>query len=111
MLLAYFNPRHRILHIPAMLSVILFDLAMPVFLVTHRHWWHRLIDQEDIFSFGVWMHFGLLITLYTLEIAQLYSAKKILQGDPAARAIHHSQGRALLMVRALVIVTGGGMAE
>ena len=94
-----------------MLAAILFDLAMPIFLVTHRNWWHRLIDQEDIFSFGVWMHFGLLITMYALEAAQVYSANKILQGDPSARAIHHSQGRALLMVRALVIATGGGMAE
>ena len=94
-----------------MLATILFDLAMPIYLVNHRHWWHRLIDQEDIFSFGVWMHFGLLITMYALEAAQMYSGNKLWHGDPAARTVHHAQGRALLMVRALVIATGGGMAE
>lgn len=111
MLIAYFKHRHRFFHIPVMLATITFDLAMPLYLVTHRNWWHRLVDQEDIFSFGVWMHFGLLITMYALEAAQIYSARKILTGDAAARTTHHAQARALLMVRALVIATGGGMAE
>jgi hypothetical protein len=111
MLAAYFMPKTRSFHIPVMGATIIFDIAMPVYLVTHRNWWHRLIEQNDIFSFLVWMHFGLLITMYALEAAQIASALQILKGVPAARLAHHSQGRALLVARALVIVTGGVMAE
>ena len=111
MLAAYFLPKRRAFHMPAMGATIIFDVAMPFFLVTHRNWWHRLIEQNDIFSFLVWMHFGLLITMYALEAAQIATARQILKGVPSARAAHHSQGRALLMARGLVIVTGGFLAE
>ena len=111
MLAAYFMPRRRAFHMPVMGATVLFDVAMPFFLATHRNWWHRLIEQNDIFSFLVWMHFGLLITLYALEAAQVATARQILKGVPSARAAHHSQGRALLMARALVIITGGFLAE
>ncbi len=111
MLAAYFLPKRRAFHMPAMGAAILFDVAMPFFLVTHRNWWHRLIEQNDIFSFLVWMHFGLLITMYALEAAQVATARQILKGVPNARVTHHSQGRALLMARGLVIVTGGFLAE
>jgi hypothetical protein len=106
MLAAYFLPRHRFFHIPAMVSVILFDVGMPFYLYTHRNWWHRLIEQQDIVSFLVWMHFGLLITMYSLYVAQIYAAGKLLKGDPDARAVHRSQGQAILVARGLVIVTG-----
>jgi hypothetical protein len=111
MLAAYFLPKHRAFHMPVMGATIIFDVAMPFFLATHRNWWHRLIEQNDIFSFLVWMHFGLLITMYALEAAQMASALQILKGVPTARSAHHSQGRALLVARALVIMTGGIMAE
>lgn len=106
MLAAYFLPRRRLLHIPAMVSVILFDVGMPFYLYTHRNWWHRLIEQQDILSFLVWMHFGLIITMYSLYVAQIYTARKLLKGDPDARGVHHSQGKAILVARGLVIVTG-----
>jgi len=106
MLAAYFLPRHRFFHIPGMVSVILFDVGMPFYLYTHRNWWHRLIEQQDIVSFGVWMHFGLLVTMYSLYAAQIYTAARLLKGDPDARSAHHSQGKAILAVRGLVIVTG-----
>jgi hypothetical protein len=111
MLAAYFLPRHRYFHMPVMASVIVFDVGMPFFLVSHRDWWHRLVVQEDIFSFLVWMHFGLLITLYALEAAQAWSAWRLLKGMNEARTAHHGQGKALLMVRALVIITGGILAN
>jgi hypothetical protein len=70
-----------------------------------------LIEQQDLFSFLVWMHFGLLVTLYGLEAAQVYSATKLLRGDGEARRDHHNQGKALLAVRGLVIVTGAILAN
>jgi hypothetical protein len=106
MLAAYFLPRHRFFHIPAMVSVILFDVGMPFYLYTHRNWWHRLIEQQDITSFLVWMHFGLIITLYALYAAQIHTARKMLKGDRDARRDHHAQGKAVLVARGLVILTG-----
>ncbi len=111
MLAAYFLARYRFFHIPAMISIMLFDLGMPIYLYTHRRWWHRLIEQQDILSFLVWMHFGLIITMYVLDVAQILTARKLLRGDIDARAEHHSQGKALLVVRALVIVTGSILAD
>ncbi len=111
MLAAFYLPRRRYFHIAVIAACLLFDIAMPVYLYTHRHWYHRLVEQNDIFSFLVWMHFGLLITMYALEAAQIATARQILKGAPDARATHHSQGRALLMARGLVIVTGGFLAE
>jgi hypothetical protein len=111
MLGAYFLPRRRWFHIPAMSSIILFDLGMPFYLYSHRNWWHRLVEQGDMFSFLVWMHFGLLITMYVLYAAQIHTAAKIFKGDGGARAMHHAQGKALLTVRGLVILTGAILAE
>jgi hypothetical protein len=109
MLLAYRFHRLRWFHVPVMLGIILLDLAMPFFLYTHRDWYRRMIVEEDITSFLAWMHFGLLVALYALEWAQVYTALKILKRGEA-RAQHRGQGRALLLVRGLVIVTGGILA-
>jgi hypothetical protein len=111
MLAAYLWHRWRWFHVPAMLAIIAFDLGMPVYLYLHRHWWHRLIEQQQLFSFLIWMHFGLLITMYVLYAMQIMTARKILKGDIAARVEHHGQGKALLLVRGLVIVTGAILAN
>ncbi len=111
MLAAYFRPRQRYFHIPVMIATMVFDVALPIFLYLHRNWWHRLIEQQDIFSSLVWMHFILLITMYALDGAQINSARKVLKGDFTARDDHHSQGRALLIVRALVILSGAILAN
>jgi len=111
MLAAYFLHRQRWLHVPAMVAVIVFDVGMPIYLYTHRDWYHRLIEQGDLTSFGVWMHLGLLVGMYALEGMQLLSARKIMQGDSAARADHGGQAKMLLFVRGLVIVTGAILAE
>jgi hypothetical protein len=111
MLAAYFLHRWRWFHIPAMLTIIAFDVGMPFYLYLHRHWWHRLIEQQEILSYLVWMHFGLWITLYVLYVLQIITARRILKGDAAARADHHGQGKALLLVRGLVIVTGAILAN
>ena len=111
MLAAYFLPRQRFFHIPVMVAIMVFDVALPVFLYLHRHWWHRLIEQQEIFSSLVWMHLILLIAMYALDAAQIHTARKMLKGDPAARADHHTQAKALLVVRGLLVLSGAILAN
>jgi hypothetical protein len=111
MLAAYFLHRQRWLHVTAMLSIIVFDVAMPFYLYLHRNWWKRLVEEGDIASFLVWMHLGLLIAMYVLDGAQIITARKIFKGEHAARGDHYTQGRALLVVRGLVILTGAILAN
>jgi hypothetical protein len=111
MVAAYFLHRYRWFHVPAMMSIIAFDIGMPVYLYTHRNWWKRLIEQGDITSFLVWMHLGLLITMFVLDGAQILTARKIFQGDNTARPDHRTQGKALLVVRGLVVMTGAILAD
>ncbi|NNM83446.1 MAG: hypothetical protein HKL98_12720 [Burkholderiales bacterium] len=96
----------RKFHIPVMVSVLLFDLSLPFYLYSHRHWWHRLIEQQEIFSSLVWMHAGILLMMYGLYGAQIYTALKISKGDAEARAAHRAQGKVMLILRLFVILTG-----
>ncbi len=105
MVFAYFQSRHRWLHMPVMSSIILFDLAMPFYLYASRDWYKRLIEQEEIFSFLIWLHVGLVITLYGLYYLQIMSARKMINGEEEARSDHRSQGKAILLVRGLVVAT------
>ncbi len=111
MVAAYFLHRIRLFHVPVMVAIIVFDIAMPVYLYTHRNWWKRLIEEGDITSFLVWMHLGLLITMFVLDGAQVLTALKIFKGDQSARADHRTQGKALLAVRGLVVLTGAALAN
>ncbi len=111
MVAAYFLHRHRWLHVPVMLACLAFDVGMPIYLYTHRDWYHRLIEQGDMFSFLVWMHLGLLVGMYALYGMQILTARKILAGDSAARADHRAQGKMMLLARGLVIVTGAILAN
>lgn len=110
MIAAFKYPTYRWFHIPVMVTCIFFDVLMPVYLVTHRNWWHRLIEEGDITSFGIWMHLGLLVALYALEFVQVQSARKILSGKEEARQTHRGQAKALLVIRAIVIISGGILA-
>ena len=106
MLLAFYMRHLRKVHIPIMVSLLVFDLCVPFYLFMTRDWKTRLIDSGDILSFGVWMHFGLVLTLYVLYVLQVQSAMKLLKGDKEMRVDHNGQGKAILVVRALVIFTG-----
>jgi len=115
MLAAFYWHRQRAFHVPVMISVILFDLLMPVYLVMNRDWYRRLLEQGDILSFGVWMHFGLIVTLFVLYAIQVHTALRMLRprdGDPATvRRDHRAQGLGILLARALVIVSGAVLYE
>ncbi len=111
MLGAYYLPHRRYIHVPVMTSVILFDVGMPFYLYSHRDWWHRLIEQQELFTFLVWMHFGLLVTLYALYAVQIHSAARLFRGMSGVRGDHRTQGKALLLVRGLSILTGAILAN
>lgn len=105
MVAAVYGHRYRRFHVPVMAGLMVMDLLVPVYLVLTRDWMKRLIEQEEIFSFMVWMHLILVIMLYVLYIFQLRTARGMLNNDATLRAEHRSQGKALLVTRALVILT------
>ena len=120
MLAAMYWHRLRRFHVSVMVSVMLFDMAMPFYLVSTRDWKTRLLDDGDILSFGVWMHFGLIVTLYVLYVIQVQTALKILRSGKKAVDVdeleamhrdHRAQGIGILLARTLVIVTGAILAD
>ena len=94
-----------------MVFIVVFDLLMPVYLYSTRDWKTRLIDDGDIFSFAVWMHFGLLIALFVLYAIQIMAGRKLLQGDQSGRGEHKNVAKGILAVRALVILTGALLVQ
>jgi hypothetical protein len=111
MLIAFWQSRRRAVHMPLMAGLILFDLCMPFYLYATRDWYKRLIEHGDITSFGVWMHLGLVLTLYVLYAFQVLSVRGVLAGHTEARDAHRGQAKALLLVRGLVVLTGALLAE
>lgn len=111
MCVAYLRPTQRLFHMPVMISCVVFDAGMPFYLYATRDWYKRLIEEGDITSFGIWMHLGLVLTLYALYMVQVRSVPGLLRGDATARSEHHSQGKAILIVRGLVLLMGGLLAE
>jgi hypothetical protein len=111
MLSAFYLHSIKPFHVPVMIFIILFDLFMPVYLYSTRDWKTRLIDDGDIFSFAVWMHFGLLIALFVLYAIQILAGRKLLQGDQSSRAEHKNVAKGILTVRALVILSGALLVQ
>ncbi len=101
----------RSLHISVMLGIVLFDLTMPFYLYSTRDWKTRLINDGDILSFGVWTHFGLIIALFVLYALQILAGRRLAQGDEAVRDEHKALSRGVLLVRALVIISGALLAQ
>ncbi len=106
LILAFFLARYRYFHIPVMLGIMLTDLGFPVYLYLTHDWWKRLIEHGEIFSFLLWMHFILIITLYMFYGLQIGAARRLLQGDAEGRADHRRQGLGIIVLRTLVFVTG-----
>lgn len=111
MLGAFYWHRFRKFHISVMVSVMIFDLLMPFYLYANRDWKVRLIDDGDIFSFLVWTHFGLLIALFVLYAIQIPAGRKMLKGDMSARGEHSNVAKGILLVRALVILSGALLVQ
>ncbi len=105
MLAAFFWAKHRALHIGVMGTIMLIDLAFPVWLVFNRDWYKRLIEQEEILSFMIWMHFMLVLALYALYVMQIMAGRRLLKGEGEVRSDHRTQGIGVLIVRGVVILS------
>lgn len=109
----YWHRAHRF-HVPVMLSIIAFDIGMPFYLMMTRDWSKRLLTDGDILSFGVWMHFGLIITLFVLYTIQVIAGLKLLKATTDtndSRIEHRMLAKGILLARALVITTGAMLSE
>lgn len=111
MLIAFRYAKRRALHVPVMISVMLFDLAVPFYLYLSKDWHRRLIVEGELTSFLLWTHFLLLAMLYTVYAMQIKTALRLLRRDDSVRAEHRAQGQAVLVVRAFVIFTGALLVE
>jgi hypothetical protein len=113
MLSAFYLRHIKWFHVSTMIFIIVFDLSMPVYLYLTRDWKTRLIHDGDIFSFGVWMHFGLIIALFVLYALQVTAGVKLLRedNDLNSRGEHKNVAKGILVVRALVIVSGALLAQ
>lgn len=106
MLVAYYSHHAKKLHISIMSGVMVFDVLMPFYLYATRDWVTRLIDEGDIFSFLLWTHFGLLISLFVLYVLQILAGRRLAAGDQQPREEHRNIAKGILLVRALVIASG-----
>lgn len=111
MLAAFSRPQRRTFHISTMVFVMCFDLALPVYLYLFRDFYTRLIEHGDITSFLVWMHLIMVLALYILYLFQIQAGRKLLRGDMEARVDHLGQGKGILVVRALALITGALLVE
>lgn len=111
MLAAFRYAKQRAFHVPVMIFVILFDLGMPVYLYIYKGWYRRLIVESEITSLIVWIHLMMIVMMYALYVMQVKTALRLLRRDNSARIDHGAQGRAMLLVRALVIFTGALLVE
>lgn len=109
MVFGYTHSTSRRLHMTIMIGVMSFDVLLPFYFIARREWYLRFIAHEDILTFGVWMHFMLVLILYVLYAFQIYAARRILNNlddDGVSRSDHRAQGTAILWVRAFVILSG-----
>jgi len=111
MVAAYYLNKFRYLHIAIMVGIIAIDCAFPIYLVLTHDWWKRLIIEGEILSFMLWMHLILVLTLYMFYGLQVSVARKIFRGEGSGRADHRRQALGILIVRALVIITGAMFAK
>lgn len=113
---AFYFAHVRSFHITVMVALLLCDILFPLYLFMTRDWYNQLIVQGDILTFGVWIHFMLVITLYVLYVVQVQVARTIVSGRvdgeriKALRKDHRAQGIGILVVRPMMIFTGALLA-
>lgn len=106
MLAGYRFHRPRAWHASAMALCMLYDICVPFYLFFARNWPHRLIEQGEIFNFLIWMHVALDILLFALYVLQIQAGLKLWRGEEDMRITHGKQAKAILGVRALVVLSG-----
>jgi hypothetical protein len=110
MIIAFKLSHIRKLHISVMSGCIIFDLLMPFYLYLNRDWYGRLIEGGEILNFLIWMHIGLVITVFILYYIQIIEGRRILAGKNGREA-HSAQGKGILIARGLMIFTGAILYE
>ncbi len=110
MLIAYKLAHIRKFHITVMASCIAFDIAMPFYLYLNRDWYGRLIEGGEILNFLIWMHIGLVVTVYILYAMQVIEGRKLLKGT-GNLANHRTQAKGIILARALMILAGALLYE
>lgn len=111
MVCAFLLAKQRLIHMSVMVSVMLIDIGFPIYLVMTKDWYRRLIEQEEILSFMIWMHFILVLVLYALYFLQVQSAMKLMRGDESVRGEHRNQAKGILIARGLVILSAAMLIE
>jgi len=106
MTLAYYLRKRPNWHISLMGSVMLFDMLFPIWLYMTHDWKKRLIDDGDLFSFLVWTHFFLILTLYSLYVLQALAGRQLLARDEEGRESHRVQSRGIVIIRLFVFLSG-----
>jgi len=106
MALAYYLRKRPNWHISLMGSVMLFDMLFPIWLYMTHDWKKRLIDDGDLFSFLVWTHFFLILTLYSLYVLQALAGRQLLARDEEGRESHRVQSRGIVIIRLFVFLSG-----
>jgi len=100
-----YRKKHRV-HIALMVAVMIFDMLFPVWLYLTHDWKHRLIDQGELFSFLIWTHLFLILTLYSLYVLQIQEGKQLLAKKKNARQNHRVQSKGIVIVRIFVFLSG-----
>ncbi len=111
MVVTFYLSKVRQLHMIVMAAIIVIDCAFPVYLVLTHDWWKRLIIDGEILSFMLWMHLILVLTLYMFYGLQISAARSMMRGEEKGRGDHRRQALGILIVRALVIITGAMFAK
>ena len=71
---------------------------------------HLLIDKGMILDFLLWMHIGLYIMLFVMYYMQIRAGLQVWRGVPGMRDMHRQQGKVILVVRILVVLSGALLA-
>lgn len=106
MLAAYMLRRRHRWHIVLMSCVMAFDVCFPIWLYMTHDWKKRLIDNGELFSFLVWTHLFLILTLYALYVLQVLAGRQMLAAQWEARDSHRVQSRGIFAIRLFVFFTG-----